>query len=489
MKRPMFCGALIACICVIVSYINIKTTLLCGVGLICFLLKIITDKTDLKQLSAFLAATFVLLSLLSSYRTIDKIDRLSGEQITETFDVTDVKNATNYTAATVNCISGNTLPKNTKLTIYANVDYSGLSMGDRLTGNIKITAISRRDNKAYYYSKGIYAVGNLVSITERHSDNILLRRAGNIKRFVKMNIAATMKEENAATLLGLTIGDKDLFSPRFAENVKRTGVSHIMVVSGMHLTIILGALFWIIDRIFYNTYIRFIVSFIAIIFIVSICGFTLSIIRAGLMFFFMALAPLLKRDSDSLNSLGIAVIIMSIFCPFAILNVGFQLSALATFGIIYIVPFIENNLKLENPFIKDIILAFSVTLSATITTLPVSIYHFGYISLVAPLTNILLSFAVTAALCIGIIGLIIRKIIFLRVISDVVLGVSEAIVSYINYIINSLGDWQLSAIGVGKFAFWLSLVFAVSVVLFIYTCQTNRNLLKSIYNKKKEAKE
>ena len=86
----------------------------------------------------------------------------------------------------------------------------------------------------------------------------------------------------------------------------------------------------------------------------------------------------------------------------------------------------------------DIILALSVTLSATITTLPISIYHFGYISLVAPLTNILLSFAVTAALCIGIIGLIIRKIIFLRVISDVVLGVSEAIVSYINYIIKLL---------------------------------------------------
>ena len=488
MKRPMFCGALIACVCVIVSYINIKTTLLCGVGLICFLLMIITDKMDTRRLSAFIAATLVFCSLINSYKTINKIDRLSGEQITETFDVTDIKRTTEYCGVTVSCISGKVLPRNTKLSLYANTDYSGLSMGDRLTGNIKISTVSSRDNKAYYYSKGIYAVGNLVNVSERHSDNIFLRRAGNVKRFVKMNIAATMSEENAATLLGLTIGDKDLFSPQFAENVKRTGVSHIMVVSGMHLTIILGALFWVLDRIFYNSYIRFIVSFIAIAFIVSICGFTLSIIRAGLMFFFMALAPLLKRDSDSLNSLGTAIIIMSIFCPFAILNVGFQLSALATFGIIYIVPFIESSLKVKNPLIRDIILALSVTLSATITTLPVSIYYFGYISLVAPLTNILLSFAVTCALCIGIIGLILRKFMFLRMFSDMVMAVCEAIVSYINYIINSLGNWQLSAISAGKFAFWLSLVFAVSVVLFIYTCKTNENLLKSMYNKKKEVK-
>lgn len=489
MKRPMFCGALIACLCVIVSYINIKTTLLCGVGLICFLLMIITDKINIRKLSALVAAVLVFCSLLNSYKTIHKIDKLSDEQITETFDVTNVKRTTDYCTVTVNCISGNTLPKNTKLTLYAHSDYSGLTMGDRLTGNIKISTISRRENKAIYYSKGVYAVGNIIGITERHSDNIFLRRAGNIKRFVKMNIAAAMSEENAATLLGLTIGDKDLFSPQFAENVKRTGVSHIMVVSGMHLTIILGALFWVLDRIFYNSYIRFIISFIAIIFIVSICGFTLSIIRAGLMFFFMSLAPLVKRDSDSLNSLGTAVIIMLIFCPFAILNVGFQLSALATFGIIYIVPFIEDHLKIKNPLIMDIILALCVSLSATITTLPVSIYYFGYISLVAPLTNILLSFAVTAALCIGIIGLVLRKFMLLRVISDIVLAACEAIVSYINYIINSLGSWQLSAIGAGRFAFWLSLIFAVSVVLFIYTCKTNENLLKSIYSKKKEAKE
>ena len=485
MKRPMFCGALIAIACIIISYINNKTTLLCGVGLICFLLMILTDKIDMKKLSAFVAATLVFISLLNTSKTIDRIDKLNGEVITETLDITDVKRTDNYCSVTGSIISGNTLPKSTKLVLYVDSSYSGITMGDRVTCNIKITTISKRENKTYYYSKGVYAIGYLERVIERHSDNIFLRRAGNIKRYVKMNIAATMKEENAATLLGITIGDKDMFNQMFADNVRRTGVSHVMVVSGMHLTIILGALFWFLDRICYNSYVRFIISFIAIAFIVSICGFTLSIIRAGLMFFFMALAPLVKRDSDSINSLGTAIIIISIFCPFAILNVGFQLSALATFGIIYIVPFIESHLTVKNPILRDIILSLSVTLSATITTLPISIYHFGYVSLVSPITNILISFAVTYALCIGIIGILLRKFEFLRFVSNIVLAVCEAIVSYINYIINTLGSWPLVAISVGKVAFYISLLFAVSVLLFIYTCKNNENLLKSINKKKK----
>ncbi len=482
MKRPMFCGALIACLCVVISFINIKTTLLCGVGLICFIVALAVNKAKAKSYFAVIMAFLVFISLLNTYKTIDKIDKFSGERIIETFTVTDIDEEDSYSYITVICNSGTVIPRNTKISILAHNNHGNFNMGDRFTASVKVKTLSKSENKAYYYSNGIYGTGDLGNVLEKHSESFFFKRAGIIKTYVKATIASSMKIENAATLLGITIGDKGLFGNEFSENIKITGVSHVMVVSGMHLTIILGAIFWLLDKIIYHSYIRFLISFAAIVLITSICGFTLSVIRAGIMFLLLSLAPVVKRDNDTLNSLGTAIIVILLFCPFAVLGVGFQLSALATFGIIYCVPFIESHLKTQNKFLKGIILSLSVTLSATIMTLPVTIYYFNYISLISPVTNILISYTVTASLCMSIIGLCLNLVPFFEIIAEFVFSASSFVVSYINYVINNLANVPFAAVKAGNIALVISLILAVGTVLFIYTCKYKENLLKSSYN-------
>ena len=71
-------------------------------------------------------------------------------------------------------------------------------------------------------------------------------------------------------LSALTIGDKSLISDDFSHNVKTTGISHVVVVSGMHLSIIMSAIFFIVDKLFYNKYLKCGLSILFIILIVII---------------------------------------------------------------------------------------------------------------------------------------------------------------------------------------------------------------------------
>lgn len=481
MKRPMFCGAIIASICVFISYYNIRTTLLCGVGLICFIVAFAVNKVKAKNYFAVGVAFLVLISLIFSYKNLEKIDKYSGERIVETFVVTEVEEGEKYNSITALCKSGTVLPKNIKLRISCFDKTEKFIMGNCVTASVNIKSLKNSDNKAYYYSSGIYATGKLGNVLERHSDNIFYKRAGKIKNYVKSTISRNMQKDNAATLLGITIGDKNLFTDEFNNNVKLTGVSHVMVVSGMHLTIILGAVFWLLDKIFYHAYIRLLISFSAIVMITSICGFTHSVIRAGIMFLLLSLAPVVNRDNDSLNSLGTAIIAILLYCPFAVLNVGFQLSALATFGIIYFVPFFDKRLKIQNKLLKGLVLSFIVTLSATVMTTPVCIYHFGYISLISPITNLLISFAVTVALCLGIIGLFLNLVPLIYVLTDIIFKCAEITTMYINFVINYLAKFPFAAVRAGDLLLIASIFISIGSVLFIYTCKYRENLLKLNY--------
>ena len=180
--------------------------------------------------------------------------------------------------------------------------------------------------------------------------------------------------DTAGLLVALTTGDKTLISDKFAGNIKTTGISHVVVVSGMHLAIIMMAVFWCLDRLFYNKYIRCIISVLSVILISAVCGFTMSITRAGAMFIVAGLAPVFSRENDSLSSLLTAVTAVLISAPFAIFNISFQLSVLSTLAIIWVVPFysklIKERFNIKSKILNLLIDTFLCSVSAIIFTLP-----------------------------------------------------------------------------------------------------------------------
>ena len=192
------------------------------------------------------------------------------------------------------------------------------------------------------------------------------------------------------------------------------GIIHVVAISGMHVSFLMGFLGVLIKdrRLFAFIGIPVLVLFMAM------TGFTPSVTRAGLMQIFLVSAPVFKRESDSITSLSAALLVLLAANPYAIASAGLQLSFAATLGIMLFTSKINYGIRdllrgtklLKSRLTKHIavfaISGFSATIGALIFTLPLTAIHFGYISLLAPLTNLLTLWAVSIAFPLGIIAVI-----------------------------------------------------------------------------------
>ena len=192
--------------------------------------------------------------------------------------------------------------------------------------------------------------------------------------------------------------------------MERTGITHIVAVSGMHITILAGAMTALLGR---RKRVIIITAPVLLLFM-GISGFSASVVRAVIMQFFIMFAPLFNRENDSITSLSAALLLILLINPYAATGVGLQLSFGATLGIILFTPkmiryfsgkFPDDKGDKKRKFWKRLYMALASslasTLSAMVFTLPISVLYFGYISLVSPLVNLLVLWAVTPAFILG----------------------------------------------------------------------------------------
>jgi len=213
-----------------------------------------------------------------------------------------------------------------------------------------------------------------------------------LKQRFREVISQNFSPPQSSILAAILLGDKGKISQEWKEKLNIAGVRHITAVSGMHIVILSQILIWL--AIFLGFY-RGQAFWFAIIFLwlfILLVGFQPSAIRAGIMGSLVLFCQKLGRQKAALNTLVLAAVIMLAIDPLLLRqSVGFQLSFLATLGIIYLTPIFANLLQKIKTF-KDLNLSslLGMTFGALTFTLPVLIYNFGYLSLVTPLTNILI---------------------------------------------------------------------------------------------------
>ena len=205
-------------------------------------------------------------------------------------------------------------------------------------------------------------------------------------------IKQDLSPPQSSILSAVILGDKKNISDEWKEKLNRTGVRHITAVSGMHIVILTSILMSFLIGIGFSRGKAFYFTMGFIFLYIMLIGFPPSAVRAGIMAGLLLLAQKIGRMSQSQRGIIFAATIMLFQNPFLLKDdVGFQLSFLAVLGISYALPIFQNWLKFipENKYlgIKDIL---GMTFSAQIFTLPILIYNFGYISLISPLTNILI---------------------------------------------------------------------------------------------------
>lgn len=226
----------------------------------------------------------------------------------------------------------------------------------------------------------------------------LLDKIHDLKEAVSDRILKSTDPENAAVIISLITGEKELLSEETKVNLRISGVSHIFAISGMHLSIWTG-IFFIIFR--QRSKSSIIPNFAALVFVIFYCIFTglsPSVLRAGIMLSAVFIARLIRKHADPLNSLGIAVCSLLAINPFLSGNVSFLLSSAATLALIAFLPEIKSfkasatkrfrYIKQKLKIIPDSIL---ISLCVILMTFPICAVFFGYISLISPFASLIVT--------------------------------------------------------------------------------------------------
>jgi competence protein ComEC len=214
-------------------------------------------------------------------------------------------------------------------------------------------------------------------------------------------INSIISEPHAAFLAGLLVGARRGIPEYLLEAFNRTGTTHIIAISGSNITIIAAVIIGFLQFLGVNKKRAFWWISAGIVIFVIMTGATASVVRAGIMGIFVLLARQLGRTSRATNALVFTAFVMLLVNPKILMfDAGFQLSFLATVGLVYVNPIFQNYTK-RFPEVFGVKEALVTTLSAIITTTPLILYQFGRLSIVAPLANILILPAIPITMAIG----------------------------------------------------------------------------------------
>lgn len=220
-----------------------------------------------------------------------------------------------------------------------------------------------------------------------------------IKHKFQEVLSRVLPEPHNAFLLGLILGLKRAIPEGLKEAFVITGVSHIVVISGYNISIITNNI--LRTRAWWGRRAAFVLSLLTVLAFVVLTGAEASVIRAAVMGMLLVLALNLGRLYAVQNALVLTGAVMVAISPKILaFDIGFQLSFLATAGLIYLSPVFEKWLR-RLPNFLGFRTNLSATLSAQIFTLPLLIFYFDRISLIAPLTNVLVLWAIPYTMFFG----------------------------------------------------------------------------------------
>ncbi len=280
------------------------------------------------------------------------------------------------------------------------------------------------DYRAYLAKDDIYSTfffPRIEKVSEGKGSKLNLVLSG-IKHAFEEKLDLILPEPHAAFLKGLTLGERESLPEKLVENFNRTGVTHIIALSGYNITLVANFLIWMLLGLTLPFRFAFWIATAGIALFVLLTGASPSVTRAGVMGILILVARREGRLYSIRNALALTGAVMIFHNPKILrFDAAFQLSFLATLGLIYLSPYVErwlDKIRSRIALIRGKILVpkdslrerhaflplrriFIETLSAQLAVLPLLIYLFGRVSLVSPITNLLVILAVPYSMILG----------------------------------------------------------------------------------------
>lgn len=282
------------------------------------------------------------------------------------------------------------------------------------------------------------------------------------------SLRAKEDADEKALLKGLLLGSKEGLSESQVDDFRISNLSHILAVSGMHISYIILAAIFVFSMFNLRKQVIHILTILVIIFFMFLTGFTPSVVRASIMGILVLVAFLFKRKSDVWISISIASLLTLIYNPYILFSLSYQLSYLGTVGIILGMKVVsvyrekQHSLVTEREILEEKVVkrkrnknarerliyrlkqnrkifidVIIVCISAQVFIFPIILLYFNTFSLYFFISNILVSFVVGIIIILGFVVVLLSYVCFPLV-----------------YGLNFIEKWLLSFVGV--VAEWVS---------------------------------
>lgn len=275
-------------------------------------------------------------------------------------------------------------------------------------------------------------------------------------------IEAVLPEPQASLLIGILLGVKKEMPENFLNNLRNTGTLHIIVASGYNLSVIAGFLVsflvWLMNR-----KKALVVAFLGVLFYTLMVGAEPPVVRAAIMAGLAYTAKYLGRMSDGLITLIITAIIMLFLSPLILFDIGFQLSLMATTGILLIQPLLKEVRFLRLPLFGD---NLATTLAAQIGVMPIILANFGNLSWLSPLINALVLPLIPLLMNLG--GVVVLFGLVSRPIAQVLSWLLWLPLTYFVRLIEFFGGLGWINFDIDRLSFWWALGYYFVLGMILY---------------------
>ncbi|SFH32474.1 competence protein ComEC [Desulfotomaculum arcticum] len=232
----------------------------------------------------------------------------------------------------------------------------------------------------------------------------ILLLASKVKGRLTEVAGQTMDDRQAAVIGGLLFGNRDGIDDQTMDIFANTGVAHVLCVSGLHVGYVLAGVLGLAGLLrLSGRWVLFLAPAL-MLFYAAMTGMSPAVVRAVLMATIVLLAAYLGRERDWPTGLALAALVILLINPAYLFEIGFQLSFTATWGILYLGPALGDFLRNRLLMPGWLAMPLQVTLAAQLATLPVLLYYFNLLALVAPLANLLLVPMVGVVMLFGFVG-------------------------------------------------------------------------------------
>lgn len=345
--------------------------------------------------------------------------------------------------------------------------------GDVLFGEGRFSAFEKG---SYNAADGYY--GTVVLFESQNVDRLTTPRyaLGRLRTVLSEHLCQAAPREGGALLCALLLGVRDGLPDSFTRDMERIGTTHMLSLSGMHLAVLTAGIAFLLRRLRIGRRIRVLLLSLFVASFMLLTGLSVSVMRAGFMFFLSALPLFLREERDGLSSLAAAVAVICLCEPYATRDLSLWLSALATLGILL---FFERQKRTEHRPLspmrrafRAISLSLSVTLAATVATLPLTLCAFGTLPLLSPLANLILSPLVQLALYLSLFLTFLGSVSFLS-------QIATALCNLIFTISSFLGDVPRTVLSfTDSFTLYLVFAFVTALLLYFLLCPRKRFLFR-----------